>query len=114
MAKNKKIRGEEETITRGSGNVFVDLGLADAEELETKAKLVIQISKIIKQKKLTQVGAAACLGIDQPRISDLINGKLRGFSVYRLMHFVRLLGHEVKIVTTDLEKPSEVEAIAVS
>lgn len=112
MAKNK--RTSKVAITKGSGNVFADLGLPDAEELETKAKLVIQITKIIEQKKLTQVTAAACLGIDQPRISDLMNGKLRGFSVYRLMHFVSLLGHEVKIVTKDLSKPADIEAISVS
>ena len=112
MPKNK--RSERTAVTKGSGNVFADLGLPDAEELETKAKLVIQITKIIKQKKRTQVTAAASLGIDQPRISDLMNGKLRGFSVYRLMHFVSQLGHEVKIVTKDLQKPADIEAIAVS
>ena len=102
------------TVSKASANVFADLGFPDAEELETKAKLAIQITKLIKQQQLTQSEAASELGVDQPRVSDLFNGKLRGFSVYKLMHFVHLLGRKVDIVTRNPAKPSEVEAIAVS
>ena len=100
MAKTKKNHGKKKsTVSEASSNVFADLGLPDADELETKAKLVIQITKLIKQQHLTQAAAAVRLDIDQPRISDLLNGKLRGFSVYRLMHFVRLLGRDAKACT---------------
>lgn len=117
MPKNnkRKVKTEEQiVVSEASQNVFADLGFPDAEEHETKAKLVIQITKIIKQKHLTQTEAATRLEIDQPRVSDMLNGKLRGFSVYRLMHFVRLLGLEINIVTKDPARPSKIEAIEVS
>jgi len=114
MAKNDKVRKQKIVISKASTNVFADLELPDAEELETKAKLVMKIMMIIKDQQLTQAEAAAKLEIDQPRISDLLNGKLRGFAVYRLMRFVRLLGREINIAINDPDQPSQVEWIAVS
>ena len=79
------------------GNVFADLSLPNPEEALTKAELVRQISRIIKKKKLTQQQAALALGVDQPKISDLVSGKLSGFSLERLFRFLNKLGQDVTI-----------------
>ncbi|CAA6604025.1 putative conserved small protein [Rhodospirillaceae bacterium LM-1] len=81
-----------------SGNVFADIGLSNPEEAMTKAQLAMQIIDIINRRKLSQAEAAALLGIDQPKISSLIHGRLRGFSVERLFRFLNALGREVEIV----------------
>lgn len=88
---------EEREIYHGSGNVFADLDLPDAEERLAKAELARQILNIIAQRHLTQAEAAELLGIDQPKVSALTRGKLSGFSMERLFHFLNLLGRDVKI-----------------
>ena len=80
-----------------SGNVFADLGLPDAGELDTKARLAVEINRLIQDKRLTQATAAECLDIGQPKISALKNYKLDGFSVERLMSFLLALGQDVEI-----------------
>lgn len=70
---------EEIEVYHGSGNVFADLGLPDAEEMQAKALLCIQIQTIIKKRHLTQAQAVELLGIDQPKVSALIHGRLKGF-----------------------------------
>src|SRR5262249_28961209 len=75
-----------------SGNVFADLGLENPEELLAKAALVQRIADIIAERKLTQAGAAKLLGIDQPKVSALLRGKLDGFSTDRLFRFLNALG----------------------
>ena len=82
----------------GSGNVFADLGLPNAEELNTKLRLCVVINKILAQRKLTQAEAALILGVNQPKISALKGYKLEGFSVERLMHFLTALDQDVEIV----------------
>jgi predicted XRE-type DNA-binding protein len=84
--------------TVGSGNVFADLGLPDADELLVKAGLALQISRIVEQRGLTQAHAAKALGIDQPKVSALLHGHLRGFSAERLTRFLNALGQDVDIV----------------
>ena len=81
-----------------SGSVYADLGYKDHEEMETKANLTIEIDKAIKKKKLTQTKAASILGISQPKLSELLRGRFRGYSVERLMHFLNELGKDVDIV----------------
>src|SRR5260370_9521258 len=80
-----------------SGNVFRDLGLPDAEELDIKANLAIQIVHLIRRRGLTQSHAASMLGVDQPRVSALIRGHLEKFSMERLCHYLRALGCDVDI-----------------
>ena len=82
----------EDTVIEGSGNVFADLGYANAEEHQTKAKLVSQIARLVERQGLTQTEAAMKLGIDQPKVSAMLGGRFRGFSVYRLMCFISALG----------------------
>ncbi len=90
-------------VIESSGNVFQDLGLPNPEERLAKAGLAIQISKIIKKRKLNQVNAGELLGINQPKISALLSGNLAGFSTDRLIRFLNLLGRDVDIVIK--EKP---------
>lgn len=86
-----------------SGNVFADLGLPDAEEHLVKAGLVSKIGRIIEQRGLTQTAAAKAMGIDQPKVSAMLAGQFRGYSVERLMRFLVALGQDVEIVV----KPSK-------
>lgn len=89
---------KSETIIYGSGNVFADLGFPNPEEHLAKAMLVTQIADIMKKRGLTQAAAAKILGIDQPKVSDMLRGRFRGFSLGRLMHFLNLLGCDVEII----------------
>lgn len=85
-------------VEPSSGNVFADLGLKDPEELLAKAELVQRIADLIAERKLTQVRAARLLGIDQPKVSALLRGRLDGFSTDRLFRFLNALGSDVEIV----------------
>ena len=84
-------------VTEGSGNVFADMGLPEAEEELTKAQLASHIRQVIKRQRLTQVAAAALMGIDQPKVSALLNGRLANFSSERLMRLLTALGQDVDI-----------------
>ena len=85
------------TITRGSGNALVDLGIDDAEQLTTKIQLAVAIKQILKSRRVKQAEAAELLGIPQSKVSKLVNGKLEGFSVERLMMLLTLLDRDVEI-----------------
>ena len=88
----------EYAITRGTGNVFADLGLSDAGERQTKTRLAMAVNRIIKDQHLKQVDAAHLLGVPQPKVSALVNYRLDGFSVEKLMDFIVALGRDVEIV----------------
>ena len=81
-----------------SGNVFADLGLANADEKQTKVQLAVMINRIIEAQGVSQSAAARRLKINQPKISALSNYRLEGFSVERLMHFLNALDRDVEIV----------------
>ena len=101
-------------VTVGSGNVFADLNLPNAEERMTKLRLFVAINKIIESRKLTQKAAAKALKINQPKVSALLNYKLEGFSVERLMHFVTALEHDVVIEIrprTQKKRPARVMVV---
>ena len=85
-------------IERGTDNVFADLGYPDAEERQTKLRLAYAINGIVKERRLTQVAAAALLGVNQPKVSALLSYKLSGFSIERLMSFLTALDRDVEIV----------------
>jgi predicted XRE-type DNA-binding protein len=85
-------------VTPSTGNVFSDLRLPDAAELQTKARLGAAICRIVEHKRLSQAEIAVTLGITQPKVSALLHYKLEGYSVERLMRFLVALGHDVEIV----------------
>ncbi|NJD18049.1 MAG: XRE family transcriptional regulator [Gemmatimonadetes bacterium] len=89
---------EDERVEEGSGNVFSDLGLPDADELLSKAALMSRIGEIIRDRKLTQMEAARVLGASQPVVSNLLHGRISGFSLERLLRFLNALDREVEIV----------------
>jgi predicted XRE-type DNA-binding protein len=97
----------------GSGNVFADLGLPDAEESLAKAELASRIGDVIRQRRLTQAAAGELLGIDQPKVSRLQRGYLTNFSVERLMHFLTLLGRDVEIVVKPVPRTRRVGRVRV-
>jgi predicted XRE-type DNA-binding protein len=87
-------------VVQGSGNVFADLGLAKPEQELMKARLTLQIARIIRDRGLTQSEAAKILGIQQPHVSALARNRAGNFSVGRLMEFLTALGQDVEIVVT--------------
>ena len=89
--------GTQSQITHGSGNVFADLGLPDAEELQWKARLLDEIGRIIQSKGWTSLEAAKRAGIGQEETSYLLNGRITAFSVERLLVVLNLLGHSVEM-----------------
>ncbi|AMO74145.1 MULTISPECIES: helix-turn-helix domain-containing protein [Pseudomonas] len=82
----------------GSGNVYADLGRADAGEMQVKARLASKIGSIIKARHLTQTQAAEILGLPQPKVSDMLRGKFRGISEAKMIDCLARLGRDVQIV----------------
>jgi predicted XRE-type DNA-binding protein len=87
-----------DVVVQSSGNVFEDLGLRDAGEKQTRVRLAVAINQIIEARHLSQTAAARLLDINQPKISALVNYRLEGFSVERLVHFLNALDRAVEIV----------------
>lgn len=87
-------------ITKSSGNVFTDLGFAaqEAQHLAVRSDLMIQILKVMKARKLTQVEAAKLFGVSQPRVSDIVRGKIGLFSIDSLVEMLSRAGVGVKLV----------------
>jgi predicted XRE-type DNA-binding protein len=85
-------------VRRGSANVFADLGLSNPDERLAKAQLASRIDDVIRRRRLTQQTAAALMGIDQPKLSRLLHGRLSGFSTQWLIDFLNALGQDVEIV----------------
>ena len=92
-------------IEVGSGNIFADLGFANPEREELKARLTLQIYRLIKGRGLTQAQAGEVLGIKQPHVSSLMRGQSGAFSVERLMNFLVALGQDVQITVKSTRKP---------
>ena len=89
------IEGTE--VYRGSGNVYADLGLPDAEKLKIKTGLVIEIRKAIRHLGLTQQEAAVRMGITQPKVSAMMRGDFSNLSERKLMECLNRLGYDIEI-----------------
>ena len=87
-------------LTRSSGNVFRDLGFAEeaAEHLRLRSLLMIEVRKLIAARGLTQKEAAALFGVTQPRVSDLVRGKITLFSLDTLVDMLAHAGARVELV----------------
>lgn len=96
------------TIEAGSGNVYADLGMADAQEMLVKAKLASKIGDIIKRQNMTQQQAAEVLTMPQPKVSMLLRGQFRGISEAKMLECLARLGRDVDIVV----KPARRRALA--
>jgi predicted XRE-type DNA-binding protein len=95
----KRVRTE-----KSSGNIFADLGLPHPEQELLKAKLTLQIYRLIKQRGITQTDAGKILGIKQPHVSALMRNRAGAFSVERLMEFLTALGQDVEITVRPTRK----------
>jgi predicted XRE-type DNA-binding protein len=94
-------------VSEGSGNVFADLGLPDAEEMFLKANLTAELRRLIAERKLTQTGAAKLLGTAQADLSKLLRGSLRGYSAERLMRMLTAFDQDVEITVRPHPKAGE-------
>lgn len=88
----------------GSGNVFADLGIRDAEQELVRARLTLKIYRLIQERGLTQAEAGKILGIKQPHVSALMRNRAGMFSVERLMDFLKALGQDVEITVKPTRK----------
>jgi predicted XRE-type DNA-binding protein len=91
---------DEIAVHDSSGNVFADLGIEDDDEYMAKSELAAQILRIVQRQRLTQTKVAKRLGIRQPKVSELLRGRLDGFSTDRLLRFITRLGYDVQIKFT--------------
>ncbi len=96
MASRKAER--RELVTRGTANVFADLGFPDGAERQAKLRLAYALNRVLEARKLSQADAAKVLGVTQPKVSALRHYKLAGFSVERLMNLLTALDQDVEIV----------------
>jgi predicted XRE-type DNA-binding protein len=92
------------SVQESSGNVFADLGLRDPRKRLVKAQLAHRICQTIAARGLTQTKAAKIMGLDQPKVSALRRGQLKGFSVERLFRCLNDLGQEVEIVIRPVQQ----------
>lgn len=91
-------------IEKGSGNIFADLGLPDAETHFLKAQIVAEIYRLTNERKLTQAQAGRLMGITQPEVSRMFKGNFREYSVERLMGFLTTFDRDVEIVARPRRK----------
>src|ERR1700684_3291723 len=101
-------------FTVSSGNVFADLKLPQADYLLAKSELAAKIIAEIQRRRLTQSQAAAILGIDQPKVSALKQGKLSGFSIERLMRLLLVLGRDIEITVKGRSKSGSMAKLRVA
>lgn len=101
----KKRTVEDFEVTEGSGNVFADLALPDAEKLQIKSGLVIEINRAIQRLQLTQGEAAKRMGISQPKVSALMRGAFSNFSERKLMDCLNRLGYDIEIKLKPVATP---------
>jgi len=97
-ARQRRDVTQTDAVQASSGNVFADLDLPDAEERQCKAQLAQHIAVLLARRRLTQAAAAALLGVDQPKVSKLLAGRLAEFSTDRLLRFLTTLDQDVEIV----------------
>ena len=93
MPNNKPVEGRD--YSRGSGDVFADLGLNARDRL--RAELALQVTRIVKDRRWTQTQAAQALDLDQPKVSHLMHGKISRFTADRLLAMLARLGHDVEV-----------------
>jgi predicted XRE-type DNA-binding protein len=91
---------KKSTVCRSSGNVFADLRIPNPDQYLAKAELAAKVLQIVQQRRLTQAAAGKLLGITQPKVSALLNGRLDGFSSDRLFRFLNALGCDVRITVS--------------
>jgi len=100
-------------IDRGSGNVFADLAIPNPDLALAKAELVQRIRELLAERKLTQAKVADLLGLDQPKVSALVRGRVEGYSIDRLIRFLNTLGQRVEITVRPNARQAPSPAVVV-
>ncbi|MBU1190724.1 MAG: helix-turn-helix domain-containing protein [Gammaproteobacteria bacterium] len=100
-------------IETGSGNVYADLGSADADEMLVKAQLATKIGEIIKSRNWSQQQAAEVLGMTQPKLSKMLRGQFRGISESKMLDCLTRLGRDVQIVVGPARRSTTAGRVAV-
>lgn len=113
FSRYKKMKKEKIEITKSSGNVFEDMNFPDAQEALAKSKLAMMIYFIIESQELSQAKAAEIMGTEQARVSDIIRGKLSGFTIDRLFKFLLALGQDIEIKIKNHSKNDQPPSISV-
>ena len=98
---------DDERITVVTGNLYEAMGLPDADEMYTKSKLVICIQRVMEERGYTQTQLAEIVGTDQPKISNILRGRFRGVSIWKLLEFLNALDQDVEIVVRPKRAESE-------
>src|SRR5438105_4716688 len=101
-------------VVKGSGNIFADLGLPDAEDMLLKSNIVIELRRLITQRKLTQTAAAKLVGVGQADLSKILRGHFRGYSEAKLMRMLTAFGQDIEITTRPHRKSGEAGRIIFS
>lgn len=91
------MRQDEKVFTEGSDNVFADFGVNNHDEAQLKSRLALRLYKAIQDKGLTQRQAAEILCVDRAKVSAIINGRLKGYSIERLFRFLNALDVNIEI-----------------
>ena len=99
-------------VFEGSGNVFADIGVPDAEEMLLKSTIVIELRRLIEGRNLSQTAAAKLIGIGQANLSKLLRGQFRGYSVDRLMRMLTAFDQDVEIIMRPHPKAGEAGRIS--
>lgn len=92
-------------VEASTGNVFADLGLPDADKLQIKSGLTVEIAKAIRERGLTQAEAAERMGLTQPKVSSLLRGEFSNFSERKLMNCLNRLGYDIEIRVRKTPEP---------
>lgn len=111
--RSKATTDEADPIDRGSGNVFADLGIPNPDLALAKAKLVQRLRDLVAERKLTQAKAAALLGLDQPKVSMLLRGRVEGYTIDRLIRLLSALGQRVEIIVRPTTRSVKLPAVEV-
>lgn len=93
--------------SRGSGNVFADLGLPNAEEHQLKAALVVQLKRLMAEREITQMETAKLVDMKQPDLSKLLRGHFKLVSVEKLMRMLTAFDQDVEITVRPHRKRGE-------
>lgn len=105
------MKKRQQKVEIGSGNIFADLGLPDAEEMLLKSTIVIELKRLIEERNLNQTKAAKLIGINQADLSKILRGRFRGYSEARLMRMLTAFSQDVEITTRPHRKAGEIGRI---
>lgn len=94
---SRSVSGKDVVFTEGSDNPFADLGMANPELELAKSRLVMEIGRVIGERDLSQAAAGRIIGLPQPKLSQLLNGHWKSYSIDRLTRYLNKLGVTVRV-----------------